>query len=137
MRYPAADVDAARILKALAHPARLALLRTLGERRCCCADLVRGLPLAQSTVSEHLRVLKDCGLVGGAVGEGRRAAYVLDAASVAAAAAVLADLAAGLAEAEARAALAGGPGCETEDRPQDRTLAAATGGCCGGEENVI
>lgn len=63
------DDDAlALTAKALAHPARLALVRTLATTSCCCGHLVRqlsisDLPLAQSTVSQHLRVLVDAGLV--------------------------------------------------------------------------
>lgn len=63
------DDDAlALTAKALAHPARLALVRTLATTSCCCGHLVRqlssaDLQLAQSTVSQHLRVLVDAGLV--------------------------------------------------------------------------
>lgn len=63
------DDDAlARTAKALAHPARVALVRTLATTPCCCGHLVRqlssaNLQLAQSTVSQHLRVLVDAGLV--------------------------------------------------------------------------
>jgi ArsR family transcriptional regulator len=62
------DEALARTAKALAHPARLALLRALSAERCCCGHLVRDLSerdmtLAQSTVSQHLRVLVDAGLV--------------------------------------------------------------------------
>jgi len=62
------DEALARIAKALAHPARLALLRALSAEPCCCGHLVRDLSqrdmaLAQSTVSQHLRVLVDAGLV--------------------------------------------------------------------------
>lgn len=52
------------MLRALAHPARLEILRQLaasGEAQC--VDLTRHVSLAQSTVSEHLRVLKDAGLI--------------------------------------------------------------------------
>jgi DNA-binding transcriptional ArsR family regulator len=66
--FAADDEALARTAKALAHPARLALLRTLSADRCCCGHLVRDLSqrdmaLAQSTVSQHLRVLVDAGLV--------------------------------------------------------------------------
>ena len=58
------DETAAERLKALGHPVRLAIVRALAERsRCCCADVCSGLPLAQSTVSQHLKVLKEAGLV--------------------------------------------------------------------------
>lgn len=59
-----ADAEAARVLAALAHPARLAILRQLGRRdACCCKDIVSRLDLAQSTVSQHLKVLVEAGLV--------------------------------------------------------------------------
>ena len=65
-------------LKALAHPARLAIVQLLAERdECVCGEIVDDLPLAQSTVSQHLRVLKESGIVQGTV-EGRRTCYCLD-----------------------------------------------------------
>ena len=76
MNYPDGDVDTARLLKALAHPARLAMVRALAAGGCGCGDIVRNLPLAQSTVSQHLKILKEAGLVEGVV-EGPRAAYCL------------------------------------------------------------
>jgi ArsR family transcriptional regulator len=58
----------ARLCKALAHPARLAILRYLaGQTACTCGDIVEQLPLAQSTVSQHLKVLKDAGFIVGEV----------------------------------------------------------------------
>lgn len=51
------------LCKALAHPVRVQILHMLLERRCLCGDLVEALPVAQSTVSEHLRILKEAGLV--------------------------------------------------------------------------
>lgn len=51
-------------LAALAHPARVEIVRQLaGARACCCRDVVEKLDLAQSTVSQHLKVLVDAGLV--------------------------------------------------------------------------
>lgn len=51
-------------LAALSHPARLRIVRLLsGARACCCRDVVERLDLAQSTVSQHLKVLVDAGLV--------------------------------------------------------------------------
>jgi ArsR family transcriptional regulator len=65
-------------LRALGHPARLRILAALAEINACqCGDIVRELPLAQSTVSEHLRVLKKAGLVRGDT-DSRRACYCLD-----------------------------------------------------------
>jgi ArsR family transcriptional regulator len=58
------DAMTAAVAKALAHPARLHLLRLLAaQTECRGADVFSELPLAQSTISEHLRVLKDAGLV--------------------------------------------------------------------------
>ncbi|MFG1375931.1 ArsR/SmtB family transcription factor [Xanthobacter autotrophicus] len=65
-------------LRALAHPVRLRVLETLaGLDRCVCGEIVRGLPLAQSTVSQHLKVLTDSGLIRSRT-EGQRSAYCLD-----------------------------------------------------------
>ncbi|MFG1381750.1 ArsR/SmtB family transcription factor [Xanthobacter versatilis] len=65
-------------LRALAHPVRLRVLETLaGQDRCVCGEIVRGLPLAQSTVSQHLKVLTDSGLLRSRI-EGQRTAYCLD-----------------------------------------------------------
>ena len=73
------DNDAfAQICKALAHPARIKIVRFLkSENRCICGDIVDMLPLAQSTVSQHLKCLKASGLVKGEV-EGPRTCYCLD-----------------------------------------------------------
>lgn len=58
------DTTTAAVAKALAHPARLHILRLLaGQTECRGAEIFSELPLAQSTISEHLRVLKDAGLV--------------------------------------------------------------------------
>jgi ArsR family transcriptional regulator len=56
------------MLRAIAHPARFRIVRVLAERQACvCGDIVDELPLAQSTVSEHLKVLKDAGIVRGTI----------------------------------------------------------------------
>ena len=58
------DTSIASVAKALAHPARLHILRLLAaQTECRGADIFSELPLAQSTISEHLRVLKEAGLV--------------------------------------------------------------------------
>lgn len=78
------DEAAAERLKALGHPVRLAIVRALAERSCCCcADVCRQLPLAQSTVSQHLKVLKEAGLINFRR-EGVRSSYVLNRAAFAA-----------------------------------------------------
>ena len=72
------DVVLAEKLKALAHPARLAILRTLAKRgRCVCGEVVEVMPLAQATVSQHLKILKEAGLIHGEI-EGRNSCYCLD-----------------------------------------------------------
>ena len=64
----AAERELARLCKALAHPARVRLLKLLLSRdSCVCGELVDALPLAQSTVSQHLKILKAAGLVTGVV----------------------------------------------------------------------
>jgi DNA-binding transcriptional ArsR family regulator len=59
----AANEELSVLCKALAHPVRVQILHLLRERRCLCGDLVDALPVAQSTVSEHLRILKEAGLI--------------------------------------------------------------------------
>lgn len=56
----------AELAKAFAHPARVAILQLLAERKACvCGDLVDELPLAQATVSQHLKELKRIGIIKG------------------------------------------------------------------------
>lgn len=60
------DDDLAGVMRALGHPVRLSILRILAAQRqgdCCCTDVTQCLPLAQSTVSQHIKVLLDAGLV--------------------------------------------------------------------------
>jgi DNA-binding transcriptional ArsR family regulator len=57
----------AKRLKALAHPARLLLLRRLMQNECCVSDVEKCLGLSQPNVSQHLRILKEAGII-----EGRR-----------------------------------------------------------------
>ena len=68
----------AEAAKALGHPARLAILQTLAKRGACvCGEVVDELPLAQATVSQHLKALKAAGLVRGEV-DGPRSCYCVD-----------------------------------------------------------
>ena len=54
------DIVIARFAKALSHPARVAIIRLLSKQEACyCGDLVNELPIAQATVSQHLKELKD------------------------------------------------------------------------------
>lgn len=72
---PAADAELAALAKALGHPARVAILRLLLARDACfCGEIVEHLPLAQATVSQHLKVLKEARLVEGEI-DGPRTCY--------------------------------------------------------------
>ena len=72
------DIRIADMAKALGHPARVAIMRRLySQGECLCGDLVQGLPLAQATVSQHLKVLKDAGLVRSET-DGPRVCYCAD-----------------------------------------------------------
>jgi DNA-binding transcriptional ArsR family regulator len=64
--------------KALSHPARIAILKLLSQKQTCvCGDIVDELPLSQSTVSQHLKELKEAGLIKGEI-EGARVCYCID-----------------------------------------------------------
>ncbi len=68
----------AEFAKALGHPARVQIMRMLVRRSACvCGDIVDVLPLAQSTVSQHLKVLKDAGLIRGEI-SGPRTCYCVE-----------------------------------------------------------
>jgi len=73
---------AAAIARALGHPARITILKILAERTSCfCGDITEILPMAQSSVSQHLKTLKSAGLITGTV-EGVRTCYCLNPAGV-------------------------------------------------------
>lgn len=75
--FPDKDLKLADWCKALGHPARIAILKTLAtKKQCICGDLVLDLPLAQSTVSQHLKALKEAGLIEGEV-DGPRSRYCI------------------------------------------------------------
>jgi ArsR family transcriptional regulator, arsenate/arsenite/antimonite-responsive transcriptional repressor len=73
----------AAMLKAIGHPVRLEILQTLsaGGEDNCCVDFTRNASLAQSTVSQHLRVLKDAGLIQ-YCGTGPRSGWCVDRAAL-------------------------------------------------------
>lgn len=74
----AADRELAALSKAIGHPIRVRILRLLVRRdSCVCGDIVAELPLAQSTVSQHLAVLKKAGLVRGTI-DGPRVCYCIE-----------------------------------------------------------
>jgi ArsR family transcriptional regulator len=75
---PEADEELAVLAKALGHPARVQIMRLLVRREACiCGDIVDELPLAQSTVSQHLKVLKESGLIRGDI-DGPRVCYCVE-----------------------------------------------------------
>jgi ArsR family transcriptional regulator, arsenate/arsenite/antimonite-responsive transcriptional repressor len=68
----------ADLAKALAHPARIAILQFLATRDLCmCGDIVEELPLSQATVSQHLAELKNAGLIKGEI-DGPKVCYCID-----------------------------------------------------------
>jgi len=70
--------EIASLAKALGHPARIAILQYLAERKTCvCGDIVDELPLSQSTVSQHLKELKKVGLIKGDI-DGPTVCYCVD-----------------------------------------------------------
>lgn len=78
-QFEAYQIRLAEMAKALAHPARIAIMEYLlrNSGTCVCGDIVAELPLAQSTVSQHLKVLKDAGLIKGEI-EGVTTCYCAD-----------------------------------------------------------
>ncbi|HEV3249372.1 MAG TPA: metalloregulator ArsR/SmtB family transcription factor, partial [Puia sp.] len=64
--------------KALSHPARIAILKVLSQKNeCICGEIVEVLPLAQSTISQHLKELRIAGLIDGTV-DGPRSCYCIN-----------------------------------------------------------
>jgi len=86
------NAELAAVAKALAHPARIRILRLLAESPGCIGgDIVEAVNLAQSTVSEHLRILKAAGLISGEI-DGPRICYALNSAPLGPFSAFLAGL---------------------------------------------
>ncbi|PWN05886.1 ArsR/SmtB family transcription factor [Rhodohalobacter mucosus] len=82
--HPTISIDdpsnkrSAELARALGHPARIAILRILASRNTCfCGDITEQIPLAQSTVSQHLKALRRAGLIKGEI-EGVRTCYCLN-----------------------------------------------------------
>jgi len=77
-RFSNEQQELATIAKALSHPARIAILEHIALRNMCiCGDLVDVVPLSQSTVSQHLKVLREAGLITGEI-EGPKSCYCVD-----------------------------------------------------------
>ncbi len=81
MEFAADDqavADLARVAKALGHPIRIRIVRLLLARETCvCGQIVSELPVSQATVSQHLKVLKEAGLIRGEI-DGPRVCYCAD-----------------------------------------------------------
>ena len=76
--FQADEIILAEFAKAMSHPARVAILKVVAERQSCiCGEIVDVLPLAQSTVSQHLKELKDVGLIDGTV-DGAKSCYCIN-----------------------------------------------------------
>lgn len=72
------DNKIAKYAKALSHPARVAILQLLIKKQACiCGDIVDELPLSQSTISQHLKELKEAGLIKGEI-DGVKTCYCID-----------------------------------------------------------
>ena len=72
------EQDLANFAKAIAHPARIAILKVLAQKdECICGEIVEVLPLAQSTVSQHLKALLEAGLIDGTI-DGPRSCYCIN-----------------------------------------------------------
>jgi ArsR family transcriptional regulator len=84
--------DMAKLTWALAHPARVRIVRLLLNRTSCmCGEIVEEMPLAQSTVSQHLKILKETGLVQGEI-DGPRVCYCINKEAMAKLKKLIADL---------------------------------------------
>ena len=93
-----ADERLVQVFRALGHPARIRIVRLLMERdRCICGEVVDELPLAQATVSQHLKVLKEAGIIIGEV-EGPAVCYCLAPGALTAVFEAVAQLVAGVGE---------------------------------------
>ena len=76
--FAVAELSLADFAKSLGHPARVAILKVLAQRKTCiCGEIVEVLPLAQSTVSQHLKELLNAGLIHGTV-DGAKSCYCIN-----------------------------------------------------------
>ena len=76
--FSAEEILQSDFARTLGHPARIAILKTLAEREeCICGEIVEVLPLAQSTVSQHLKELKNMGLIQGTL-SGPKSCYCIN-----------------------------------------------------------
>ncbi|MGI9138785.1 MAG: ArsR/SmtB family transcription factor [Sediminibacterium sp.] len=76
--YSLKELSIAKYTKALSHPARIAIINLLLKKQTCiCGDIVDELPLSQSTVSQHLKELKEAGIIKGNI-DGVSVCYCID-----------------------------------------------------------
>lgn len=76
--FSSQEIEISKIAKAISHPARVKILNILVDTNVCmCGDIVELLPLSQSTVSQHLKELKQAGLVKGEI-DGPKVCYCID-----------------------------------------------------------
>jgi len=76
--FKADSLKLADFAKAVSHPARIEILKILAQKNSCiCGEIVLEIPLAQSTVSQHLKELKSAGLISGVI-DGPRSCYCLN-----------------------------------------------------------
>lgn len=72
------EIELSDFAKAISHPARIAILKTISDKdTCICGEIVEVLPLAQSTVSQHLKELLKAGLIEGTI-EGTKSCYCIN-----------------------------------------------------------
>ena len=77
-QFPEIENRASAFAKVLSHPARIVILKILSSRNVCiCGDLVLDMPLSQSTVSQHLKDLKEAGIIKGEI-EGAKSCYCIN-----------------------------------------------------------
>ena len=76
--FESTEITLADFAKALSHPARISILKTLAEKQTCiCGEIVEVMPLAQATVSQHLKELKNFGLIRGEI-DGAKSCYCIN-----------------------------------------------------------
>ncbi len=76
--FKKAEIELADFAKAISHPARVAILKAIAAKdMCICGEIVEVLPLAQSTVSQHLKELKNAGLIQGSI-DGTKSCYCIN-----------------------------------------------------------
>jgi len=77
-KFSKEQIEIAKIAKVISHPARIEIIKTLAEKNMyICGEIVDLVPLSQSTVSQHLKELKEVGLIKGTI-DGVKSCYCID-----------------------------------------------------------